>query len=218
MPHHKSAAKRVGTNELRRQRNVAATTRMRNAIKAVRGATTRVAAEAALKDTISVLDRTASKGVMRRRIGALLLAMLAIAAPGGARPARAQAPEQSPAPPTSPVPAPFEVIPRGAAKHRSHHLAWITGLAGAGLVAVSFPLAAEADHRYARYLDETDVSRIDDRFAATARMDRLASGTLLAGEGLLATALWLRFLRPPRVGNRLTFEVEPARCAVSLRF
>lgn len=66
MPHHKSAEKRVGTNELRRQRNVAATTRMRNALKAVRGAKTRAAGEAALKTTISVLDRTASKGIIKR--------------------------------------------------------------------------------------------------------------------------------------------------------
>ena len=59
MPHHKSAAKRVGTNELRRQRNVAATTRMRSAIKAVRGAKSRSAGETALKGTVAILDRTA---------------------------------------------------------------------------------------------------------------------------------------------------------------
>jgi small subunit ribosomal protein S20 len=66
MPHHKSAEKRVRTNELRRQRNVAATTRMRSAIKAVRGARTRAAGEAALKGTVAILDRTASKGVIKR--------------------------------------------------------------------------------------------------------------------------------------------------------
>ena len=66
MPHHKSAAKRVGTNELRRQRNVAATTRMRSAIKTVRAATTRTAGETALKATVAILDRTASKGVIKR--------------------------------------------------------------------------------------------------------------------------------------------------------
>jgi small subunit ribosomal protein S20 len=66
MPHHKSAEKRVGTNEVRRQRNIAATTRMRNALKAVRTATTRSAGEAALKNTISILDRTAQKGVIKR--------------------------------------------------------------------------------------------------------------------------------------------------------
>ena len=66
MPHHKSAEKRVGTNELRRQRNVAATTRMRSAIKSVRAATTRAAGESALKSTSAILDRTASKGVIKR--------------------------------------------------------------------------------------------------------------------------------------------------------
>jgi small subunit ribosomal protein S20 len=66
MPHHKSAEKRVGTNELARQRNAAATTRMRGAIKAVRAAKTRATAEAVLKSTISVLDRTASKGIIKR--------------------------------------------------------------------------------------------------------------------------------------------------------
>lgn len=77
MPHHKSAAKRVGTNELRRQRNVAATTRMRTAIKSVRGATTRAAGEAALKTTISILDRTASKGVIKREMASRQKARLA---------------------------------------------------------------------------------------------------------------------------------------------
>lgn len=66
MPHHKSAAKRVGTNELARQRNMAATTRMRSAIKSVRGAKTRAAGESALKNTVALLDRTASKGVIKR--------------------------------------------------------------------------------------------------------------------------------------------------------
>ena len=77
MPHHKSAAKRVGTNELRRQRNVAATTRMRNAIKSVRGSTTRTAAATALKDTIAILDRTASKGVIKRETASRQKARLA---------------------------------------------------------------------------------------------------------------------------------------------
>jgi len=66
MPHHKSAEKRVITNELRRQRNVAATSRMRTAIKAVRTATTRSVGEAALKSTGAILDRTAAKGIIKR--------------------------------------------------------------------------------------------------------------------------------------------------------
>lgn len=66
MPHHKSAAKRVITNEKSRQRNIAATTRMRSAIKAVRTTTTRSAGESALNATVAILDRTASKGIIKR--------------------------------------------------------------------------------------------------------------------------------------------------------
>ena len=77
MPHHKSAAKRVGTNELRRQRNMAATTRMRSAIKAVRGAKTRTAGETALRGTVAILDRTASKGVIKRETASRHKARLA---------------------------------------------------------------------------------------------------------------------------------------------
>lgn len=66
MPHHKSAAKRVVTNEKSRQRNIAATSRLRSAVRAVRSATTRSAGESALKSTVAVLDRTAAKGVIKR--------------------------------------------------------------------------------------------------------------------------------------------------------
>jgi len=66
MPHHKSAAKRVVTNEKSRQRNIAATSRMKTAIKTVRSASTRSAAEAAFKQTSAVLDRTAAKGIIKR--------------------------------------------------------------------------------------------------------------------------------------------------------
>ena len=66
MPHHKSAAKRVITNEKARQRNVAARSRMRAAVKAVREATSKAQAEAALKQAVAVLDRTASKGIIKK--------------------------------------------------------------------------------------------------------------------------------------------------------
>ena len=143
---------------------------------------------------------------MLPRLPALLFAVVVAVAPVSA--ARAQEPGA----------APFEAIPRPTREHTSHRLAWSAALAGAGLVAGSFPLAAEADRRYARYLAETDMAHIDARFKATSRMDRLASGTLLVGEGLLATAVWLRFLQPRRDRSRVTYEVLPDRCAVSLRF
>jgi len=66
MPHHKSAAKRVRTNAVAQQRNIALRSRMRSAIKAVRQATTRTAAEAAYQRAASVLDRTVAKGVIKK--------------------------------------------------------------------------------------------------------------------------------------------------------
>lgn len=77
MPHHKSAAKRVITNEKRRQRNIAATSRMRRALKAVRSARTRTEGETALKQTVSILDRTAAKGVIKRETASRNKARLA---------------------------------------------------------------------------------------------------------------------------------------------
>ena len=66
MPHHKSAAKRVITNAKARERNIAARSRMRSAVKAVRSATTRPAAESAYRTASIVLDRTAAKGIIKR--------------------------------------------------------------------------------------------------------------------------------------------------------
>jgi len=66
MPQHKSAAKRVITNAKRRLRNIAATTRLRSVIKQVRAASNRGQAETAYRLATAVLDRTASKGVIKK--------------------------------------------------------------------------------------------------------------------------------------------------------
>jgi small subunit ribosomal protein S20 len=66
MPHHKSAEKRVHTNELARQRNVALRSRMRASLKTVREAKNRAQAQAAYREASAVLDRTAAKGVIRK--------------------------------------------------------------------------------------------------------------------------------------------------------
>ena len=78
MPHHKSAAKRVITNAKSRDRNIAATTRMRHVIKAVRSAATRTEGEQRLRETTSVLDRTAAKGVIKRETASRNKARLAM--------------------------------------------------------------------------------------------------------------------------------------------
>jgi small subunit ribosomal protein S20 len=66
MPHHKSAAKRVITNEKARHRNIAARSRMRTAVKAVQTATTRTTGQTAYRAAMSILDRTVAKGVIKR--------------------------------------------------------------------------------------------------------------------------------------------------------
>jgi len=80
MPHHKSAAKRVITNEVARKRNVAARKRLRSAIKAVVTATTRDAALEAYRTATSVLDRTAAKGVIKKETANRRKARLALMA------------------------------------------------------------------------------------------------------------------------------------------
>jgi small subunit ribosomal protein S20 len=66
MPHHKSAKKRVITNEKARLSNLAVKSRVRTTLKKVRDSKTRKAAEALLANAISVLDRAAQKGIIHR--------------------------------------------------------------------------------------------------------------------------------------------------------
>ncbi len=78
MPHHKSAAKRVITNEKRRQSNVAARSRLRSALRAVRSATRRAEAAEAYRAATAVLDRTAAKGVIKKETASRHKARLAL--------------------------------------------------------------------------------------------------------------------------------------------
>lgn len=111
----------------------------------------------------------------------------------------------------------FEVIPRASAPHRPHRAALACATMGAGLVAASFPLAKTADRRYQEYLGEVNIARIEHRWQASVRADRTASASLLAGEALVATAAYLRFIRRPAT-ERVALVVAPSRCAVCLRF
>jgi small subunit ribosomal protein S20 len=66
MPHHKSAAKRVITNEKARSRNLAAKSNLRGTLKTVRAATTRSEGDAAYRKAVAILDRTAAKGIIKK--------------------------------------------------------------------------------------------------------------------------------------------------------
>lgn len=66
MPQHKSAEKRVITNEKRRLRNVSVRSEVKTSIKKLRATTDNAAQAAALPATHSILDRAAKKGVLKR--------------------------------------------------------------------------------------------------------------------------------------------------------
>jgi small subunit ribosomal protein S20 len=70
LPNVKSAEKRARQSIVRRDRNRRDRTRLRTAIKRVRQAQTPDAARAALKAAESLLDRSASKGVIHRNTAA----------------------------------------------------------------------------------------------------------------------------------------------------
>jgi len=72
MPNHKSAIKRLRTNELRRQRNVSVKSRIhtmsKNAAEAIeQGAET---APELVRETVAAIDRAASKGVIHANTAA----------------------------------------------------------------------------------------------------------------------------------------------------
>jgi small subunit ribosomal protein S20 len=76
MPRHKSTVKRVRQNERRRLRNRAKRSMMKTAIKKVRTAGDKETAASALKDTISILDSMAVKGIIHKNKAANLKSRL----------------------------------------------------------------------------------------------------------------------------------------------
>ncbi len=79
MANHKSAIKRAKQNEVRRLRNRARRTRMKNVIKSLEEAlrTNPELAQERLRDAISTIDRTAQKGVIHRKKAARKISRLA---------------------------------------------------------------------------------------------------------------------------------------------
>ena len=98
-----------------------------------------------------------------------------------------------------------------------HVLAYTTLATGAVLVGSSFVLTHHANQAYEDYLAETDPGRIETFYDRAERFDRLSSASLIGGELLIVTGLYLRFLRPPRA-SRLSWAFGAERCALSLRF
>jgi len=72
MAHHKSAIKRLRTNELRRKRNVSVKSRIRTMTKKAAEAVEQGAETAPelVRETVAVIDRAASKGVLHANTAA----------------------------------------------------------------------------------------------------------------------------------------------------
>jgi hypothetical protein len=112
---------------------------------------------------------------------------------------------------------PFAEVSMPAPERRSHLLAYASLIAGAGLIGASFTLADRAEDTYQEYMNATDPDRISDLYDRTASYDRLSSGFLLAGEALIATGIYLRFVRPPPP-QRVGLVFGAGTCALSMRF
>jgi hypothetical protein len=88
---------------------------------------------------------------------------------------------------------------------------------GAALIAGSFAIADAADRRYSDYLRATDPAKINDLYDEAVLFDRVSGAAVITGEVLIATGIYLAFLRHP-APSHLTFALEPSKCGVSLRF
>ena len=70
MANHKSAKKRIRQNEKRRVRNQAAQTKMKTLIKKVHTAPEKATAEVSLKEAVSFIDKSVTKGRMHKNTAA----------------------------------------------------------------------------------------------------------------------------------------------------
>lgn len=113
--------------------------------------------------------------------------------------------------------SPFPEVVVEQPPRRSHTLAYASLASSVVLIGGSFVLTQQADDAYDAYLRETDPGRIETYYDRAVLYDRVASGSLLAGELLLVTGIYLRFLRHPQ-DRRIQFALGPGRCALSLRF
>lgn len=111
----------------------------------------------------------------------------------------------------------FVEVPLSEPPQRSHLLAYLTLAVGAGMVGGSFGLGQQANDAYENYLAATDPADITRTYERTVRYDRWSSAVLVTGEALVATAVYLRFLRRGE-NERVAVALSPGRCALSYRF
>jgi hypothetical protein len=112
---------------------------------------------------------------------------------------------------------PFPTVPLELPEKQNYWGAYLACIGGASLVGLSFVFTHQADHAYSDYLASTDPTEIEMLYDRAARYDHLSQASLLTGEALIATGLYLRFIKRPS-HKKVAFSFEPTRCAVSFRF
>ena len=70
MAHHKSAKKRIRTNERRRVRNQAAMSKIKTLVKKVHSSENKSDAETNLKEAVSYIDKNVTKGRLHKNTAA----------------------------------------------------------------------------------------------------------------------------------------------------
>jgi hypothetical protein len=120
------------------------------------------------------------------------------------------------APPESAA-VPFPVVPLPQPPHPNRLAAWSCMLGGAGLIAASFVIHDRANAKYDEYLLATDPDHISSLYDQTVMLDRFSAASLITGEVLLATGIYLRFLRIPS-NPRMSLDLERGACVASWRF
>lgn len=111
----------------------------------------------------------------------------------------------------------FPEVPLPSRPAASHRWAYATLAGGIALAGASFVIADRANARYDDYLRATDPGRIDALYRETTRLDRWSTASLLAGEALVVTGLYLRFLRRDGAAP-VALAPRPGGCALSWRF
>ena len=143
---------------------------------------------------------------MKRIVAALLAVVIALS--DLSIPAAADDPQAA---------APFPVVVLPTPPRHSHTAAWLALGAGAGLLTTSFLVHERANRTYDVYLASNDPDEIGDLYDRTTNLDRLSGAALITGEVLLASGVYLRFLRAPH-DARLSLALAPGRCAALWRF
>jgi hypothetical protein len=113
--------------------------------------------------------------------------------------------------------APFPVLDTAPPPARSNALANSAIVTGVVLIGSSFVFEHQADQAYDAYLAASEPNDITTLYDRTVKYDRLSAATLIGGNVLVATGLFLRFVhRPPP--ERLRLALGPNRCALSCVF